>query len=298
MELTCVGNPTIEKPNTYSENQTIRVRAILDLDTTLTSFSGIVAIAEQNTTIYEENGGILPASVTIPDDQTGCTTFVAKSIAGPETDYTTPPGNASVRATDYTSYPASVAQWVDVGGNDRVDWCEQWSDDILASYQERTDEVGLVTRQVMGIQADDYDPDASGSTWTGEDVFHVNPAGPGLRTDQGRALHGTVLHESRHVFQFYDCSRTGFPGMTDNEHDTHEDPDNDDDPLWRADDGDWLPEVVFFDSEAGPNSILDGDATNPNGSQGDVTFDPMAGVVKIALQSDANEFEDDFKHLD
>jgi len=298
MDLERVGAPSIEAANTYSENQTIRVTAKLDMTTPLTSFSGTVNIAEHNTTIYEENGGTLPASVTIPDDQTGSTTFVAKSIAGPKTRFVAGPDHASVHATNYASWVVGVEQWVDTNDNDRVDWLEEWSDDILASYQDLTHEIGGVTGKVTAIGVDLYENGTCGETTMGEETFRLNPAAPDTRTDRERQLHNTILHESRHVFQTYDCYRTGFPGMNDDEHDTHEDPDNDDDPIWQAIDGDWLPEVVFYDSEKGENSILDGDTENANGSHGDDTHDDWLTIAKLALEKDAVEFADKYEHVD
>jgi hypothetical protein len=86
MKLEIEGDTVISDDGNFSEDTTVRVTAVnADTGETLTSFTGDVLIAEQSEIpIYSQNGGTLPSSVPITAG--GTTTFVAKSLAGPNDD--------------------------------------------------------------------------------------------------------------------------------------------------------------------------------------------------------------------
>ncbi|MFC1806606.1 hypothetical protein ACFL09_06475, partial [Planctomycetota bacterium] len=280
-----VGNTSIEAANSYSENTTVRVTAVIKDGVTCTTFTGTVNFAEiPPSDIYTQNGGTLPASVTI--SSAGTTTFVAKSIAGAQEPYTTPPDDAVIEPTNYSFYNPGgtgleIPQWVDNDSDDRVDWCQFWTNSLLVHYQIKTGEPAGVTNQVTGIGADTYEDNSYGSTvWEGT-VFRINPAAPDHRTNADKALADTVLHESRHVFQSFDGNR----GVGD---DDGNGPDNDDD----AGSGDLLPELVYYASERDPNGIQDGD----DAGTGDNSSDDYDTIALPAIQADAIEFAANYRN--
>lgn len=283
MKLERAGNTSIEAANTYSENTTVRVTAVIKDGVTCTTFTGTVNLAEiPPSDIYTENGGTLPASVTISSG--GTTTFVAKSIAGAKETYTTPPDDAEIETTNYSVYnPGArlkIPQWVDNDSDDRRDWCQFWTNTLLVHYQIKTGEVAGVTNQVTGIGADTYGA-LYGSTVGEGTVIRINPAAPNHRTNAAHDLADTVLHESRHVFQHFDGNRS-----VGDDHGNG--PDNDDD----AGTGDCLPELVYYASERNPNGIQDYDDVGT----GDNSFDDYDTIAYPAIQADANEFADKYEN--
>lgn len=297
MKLERVGNTSIEPANTYSENTTVCVTAVIKDGVTCTTFTGTVNLAEIPPSLYTQNGGTLPASVTISSG--GTTTFVAKSIAGAQEPWTTPPDDAEIETTNYSVYnPGArlkIPQWVDNNSNNRVDWCEQWTDAFLSSFQSAGGELELVADTVSGIGADTYTV-CWGSTDWDTNVVHFNPAaedeedgGHKMRTNTANYMKGTVLHESRHAFVSWDTNR----GVGE---DHGAGPDNDDDPGG----GDYLPEVTYHHTEA-DNGIRD--HANPEHEKynwwGDDTNDyvnappedPRKDKVDDAHEDDAWDFD-------
>lgn len=131
MKLEQVGDTVISKDangnfvEPFSEDTTVRVTAVnAETGATLTNFTGEVQIEEMvlpNTVeIYSQNGGELPASVTISGG--GTTEFEAKSLAGPPDDGgNQKPNDAVIITTNYPVRQADptkpprlvIAQWVD-----------------------------------------------------------------------------------------------------------------------------------------------------------------------------------------
>jgi len=279
MELSQTGR-TIEAANSYSENAEIRLTAVFADATCCYDFNGTVNLAEDGTAIYSQNGGTLPASVTI---ENGYEDFDAKSIAGAKTPFLAKPDPAKIKTTNYSVYSIAslpILQWLDENSNQRVDWCEDWVDDLLEEYQGSGGELGIVTGRVSYVAADSYTANTYGQmqAW-GSYAFWINPAATKHRTNGDSYLMDTVLHESRHVFVDWDCHRSV---GTDN----GAGPDNDDDEGT----GDKAPELVYLASETGTTGVRDG----VDVGTGDGTADNYAQVVLPALEADAVDFADDY----
>jgi len=292
MKLELVGNIAIDATNSYSENATVRVTAVdPSSGATLTGFSGKVYLAEDGTGIYSQNGGVLPASVDLLG---GTTEFVAKSLSEAKVAFRTPPDPAKVKSTNFPVYrpwgplspsSLSIAQWVTSGG--RVRWCQEWSDALLTAMKGAGGEVGELANKVSEVRVDDWTSNRYGYTTTGSTVVHVNPAAPRHRTNASHELSDTILHESRHIFQAWECEQSPAGAVNNDAGGLNliDDPNNDDDPGLFSD-GDWLPEIVTYASEMNPNGLRDGIDTGT----GDGSPDSWSIVVSPAWEGDATEY--------
>lgn len=104
----------------YTEDNVIRVTAVrADTGAVLPSFTGTVGITEQNGTLFAENAGELPSSVSISSG--GTATFTAKSHSNPNVTGDGPPPAAQIITTSYPVYGSpgylSVPQWYISGTN-------------------------------------------------------------------------------------------------------------------------------------------------------------------------------------
>ena len=225
MKLEQVGPTVISTDGKYSEDTTIRVTAVRqDTGATVTTFVGTVNIAEDNTAIYTQNGGSLPASVTITSG--GAVTFVAKSLAGPKGFGASgsKPDPALIKTTNYPMYSGtdlSAQQWIISGqqidphaSGQVYDWFQARARDIFSSA---TGDVRTILSAVSSYTIAALN--AQGQTnWTNpptaQSSIVLNPYYSMKRTDTvapnatqlcgqtiTKSFTDTLFHEARHAYQ-------------------------------------------------------------------------------------------------
>lgn len=277
----------IQTDNKYSENRLIFVTAVDPRNgNTFPGFVGTVNIAEDGTSIYTQNGGSLPASITFTAPDQGVKNFWAESLADAQTPYTTRPDPAKIKTTNYDVYGGQsleVEQWCDDDSDGCVDWCEAWVVAIFDHYKTNgIAEVKFVMGLPTVIGPDIWDPTARGLVEWDTTRIQINPAATKHRLNTDKELTRTVLHEARHVYQNWETNRwvgTDHDGLID-------DPDNDDDPRLLAYDGDCLPELVTYGSANNPDGIQD----EVDVGNGDGTWDDFETIAEPAIEGDADEF--------
>jgi hypothetical protein len=238
VKLEQVGNTVINAQNNYSEDTTIRVTAVDETNGMVVNwFTGDVTIAElpaQNNVyvpIYNQNGGVLPPSVKITAG--GTVTFVAQSLAGPDTSKVgaaRKPEPAKIKCGNFPVYGApgylSVPQWIDLGqihelANPGVpDWLELRTLHFFFAHPEDTD-VGKVLRSISCYWVDWLEPvdglpqEANAGPNHGQKgtvIFNpYNDSELRLNADwqgriycfstSGKRHYNTILHEARHCYQ-------------------------------------------------------------------------------------------------
>jgi hypothetical protein len=229
------GSTDISTDGNYTENTTIQVAAVRAQDgNVVTNFGGTVGIAEDTSNptyiqIYTQNvpsGAMLPSVATISSG--GTTTIVAKSLAGPYAGAA--PSDAVLTSTNYPVYQGaelSIAQWVistgtpigpiaATGGNEVFDWLQHRILDI------RTNSSGYLSTVLGSITSYSVSSTLSGAALTTGTVTEINPfytvatrldsaSGTNLcGVSQGKDLADTVIHESRHAYQYLQA--TTIPG--------------------------------------------------------------------------------------
>ena len=257
LEIEKVGgkDTIIEPANKYSENTKIKASAVFaaggpNAGQICTTFTGTVNIAEDGTKIYSQNSGAIPKSITFAASDMGVKSFIVKSLADAKKTFLTKPDPAKLKTTNYPVFGGQsleVKQWVDLNNNNRVDWCEQASDDILSAAKTAGGEKGTVTGHTTGFGADFFEDKKWGKTFDNDKLVFINSAARGHRLNTSKQLTETVLHEARHNYQEHQTDISP-PGSIDNDSDPIEDPDNDDDPGFFSD-GDRLYEIGNFLSE-------------------------------------------------
>ena len=219
MKLELVGPIGISIDGKYSEDTTVRVTAVrTETGTTLTNFTGTVEIAEAGTSIYSQNGGTLPASVSIASG--GTVTFVANSLAGPKFEGAAgaKPDDAMIQTTNYPVYGGSslaIRQWIisgtqiDAKATCQVfDWVQTRTRDIFASA---TGDVSVVLSAISSYTVAVERDDAAGHTSPGG-VVSISPYFMDSRLDSKslgnygfahtqKFFTAIFLHEARHAYQ-------------------------------------------------------------------------------------------------
>jgi len=290
MKLEIFGPLILDPNNHYSESRGIRVTAVDPRNgNTFPKFVGTVNIAEDGTSIYSQNGGILPSSITFTASDQGVKTFGVESLADAKVPFTTKPDPAKIKTTNYEVYGGQsleVEQWVDNNGNGDVDWCEYWVLAMLSNYHTSGSdaEVRFITGLVTHVGPDIWEANTYGKMDWDSTRIKINPAATNHRLDTNDQLTMTVLHESRHVYQSWETNQNVGTDHGDG-------PDNDDDPRLFFPDGDRLPEQVTYTSANNPNGIQDGvDVGN-----GDGDHDDYSTVAEPAIEDDADEFMNNYK---
>lgn len=219
----------IEPGNNYSENWTVRATVVhATSGERLTNFKGRVEIAEDGTGIYIQNvqyGASLPQYLDFTPSDMGVKDFVAKSLAGPKIEMTTPPEVAKIHAVNYPTFGGSLMleQWVTYGQIDPkatgvvYDWMERKMVDIRESA---TGDVATVLA-FMDTYKVFKNPNAMGQTTParqGPREIRLNPHKNCMRIDNYQVpyrdplcthrterlhfqLKRTLLHEARHAYQ-------------------------------------------------------------------------------------------------
>jgi len=277
MRLEKVGNTEIDASHEYSENTTIRVTALFADGTPCTGFTGTVNIAEDQTVIYTQHtdkGAFLPSTVEITSG--GTATFVARSLADPLTEGTTPPDPAFVKTTNYPVYNSeghlAVPQWVDLEQVDTslpnspvyssgpvYDWFETRTMWIFDNASGDADIV--FTRVISYSQFSGSHKGETPQDHSAQQSIALNPHWTEMRLNIPDSDYGhtcqvqmgpdhsqTVLHEARHAYQ--DWLTTQDLGQP-NDRTEPGTPNNDDDR-------DWLVDTVTIDPK---NFLLDTDAS-------------------------------------
>jgi hypothetical protein len=276
VELTKVDNTTIEAGNSYSEN--ILLRATLEPSTV----SGLRArFMEQTTSYYDGQNGatdLTDDNVRIVSFAGGTADLTIKSVSNSDLEAGPPDASITVDLIDASdnvvcgSEVLPVDQWVDEDGDGMVDWLSDHSEDILTHFQGISGIVGDVANTVTGITASSGD---CGSTGLGSTVIGITTTcyTPNRhRLNVNNELSGTVIHESRHVWQM--SLRNRALGTDDDG--SAFTPTNDDDL-------DWLPEETPAGSEGS-------DIEDATAGSGDNTADPF-DTVRNAFETDAYDFE-------
>lgn len=284
MKLEQVGKTVISTDKKYSEDTTIRITAVRSDDgTTITDFTGIVTLEEDGTSIYSQNDGVLPPSVTIAAN--GTATFVVKSLAGPKDETLfLPPDKAKIKTTNYPMRLGSsleVAQWVDTGQlhsrstGTVIDWVEARAKDI---FENATGDVATVLSKIttyeigrgaFGAQVPDF------LTPTPTQRMIINPYILAMRIDSGGGsvcghtrthyFTNSLIHEARHAYQGY--LTTVDLTAPEDKPGVPEEPNNDDDR-------DFLVDQIPFGP---PNILLD---TNTSRETCDTSVRPPSNVAR------------------
>jgi hypothetical protein len=222
-QLSQIGPTVISSDGLYSEDTTIQVTAV-DGTTgqVLTGFNGTVTIAEDGTAIYSQNGGTLPASVTISFDGTG--TFVAKSLAGPKLPIGpsggSKPDPAIITVTNYPIYgpELSIEQWI---SNSQID--PRSSGEVFDWVQARAKDIfAAATGDLLAVlsRASSYSTAPLSGEYGETPVSHsstsqimINPyfnemrvntsGGTVCNNTRSQIFTNTFIHESRHAYQLY-----------------------------------------------------------------------------------------------
>lgn len=216
--------------NDYSEDTTIQVTAVRNSNgDILYGWTGTVPILEDGTTIYFENNGSLPSTVTIPYGDGGATTsFVASSLAGGQATFTPPyigpPADAEITtdngdSSGFSVYQVSslgVPQWRKSSGtidsnvcapNQVYDWFQYKMQDIWDKYPSGNARTML--NEVSCYQVGALDPGTHATTNLASSVVTFTPFTSMARLKSGismcgESINGLVnitLHEARHAYQ-------------------------------------------------------------------------------------------------
>jgi hypothetical protein len=208
---------TISDDGRYSEDTEVRVTAVKSTSgEQLFDFTGTVSLAEiSGDDIFQQNGGELPDSVEL--GFSGTTTFVAKSLAGPQNNGS-PPVDALLVSTSHAVFgeePLLIPQWVD----ERVlhnqsrgpvyDWAEARARDIYATAG------GAVLDALSAV--DGYSQIASGNAGNTPRVhsapttIEINPHFLQSRLNspssavcgqtKAQFFANVLVHEARHAYQ-------------------------------------------------------------------------------------------------
>jgi hypothetical protein len=285
-----IGNTLIDTTNNYSENATISVTAE-DADCGYCPcFTETINILEDTSdpayvAIYSQNGGYLPSSLTFTATDYGIKTFVAKSLAGPKTDGTTPPNVAKIKTTSYPMVDPSgyltVPQWIDLSqvhslsSGAAYDWFESRTLDIFAGA---TGDLATVLSKMSY-----YDQTADASYWgqiidwdhSATTGVYFNPHYNAVRIDgtatticgdpRTKAHTNLVIHEARHCYQDY-LSSADLGSPNDGAG-----PNNDDDCDWLVDSVPIAPTTIILDTGTARSKCTGNDSFS-----GDGTFDNYA----------------------
>jgi hypothetical protein len=208
---------TISDDGSYSEDTEVRVTAVKSTSgEQLFDFTGTVTLAEiSGDDIYQQNGGELPESVQI--GFSGTTTFVAKSLAGPQASGS-PPVDALLVSTSHPVFGGNqlqIPQWVDEAvlhdqsRGPAYDWVEARARDIYATAG------GAVLDALFSV--DGYTLIASGNAGNTPRVhsaptpIQINPHFLQSRLDspssavcgqsKARFFANVLVHEARHAYQ-------------------------------------------------------------------------------------------------
>ena len=233
MKLTLVGpNPTvISTDGLYSENTTVQVTAArADNGAAVSGFGGTVNIAEDGTSIYSQNGGTLPLSVTLNN---GSFIFTAKSLASPAvqggnqngTPAGAAPAPAQIKTINYPVYQGDLAipQWIvpspalDPKATGSVyAWVQKRVLDIFAQHTSSSDPVNTVLAAISTYTAADLPNGAAGEVpsllHAAQSAVTLNPYYTYMRLDSPTAaicgtpaptnsFTNTLVHEARHTYQ-------------------------------------------------------------------------------------------------
>ena len=310
IDLEQEGTTTISTDGKYSEDTTIRATARRsDTGAQLFDFEGTVELAEVGQfPIYQENGGDLPSSVTI--SFSGNTTFVAKSLAGPNEN--NPPEDAEIATTNYPIFggqPLEVKQWVDLQTIDSeravgpvYDWLESRLKDIYDSAGTSGSIFGALST-VSTYTVEDLGPDRFATVEMKHAADHVMKISPFydsiarldspeiahcVNTPVSKAFTYTVLHEARHGWQDFlttvnDLGQDDIPGK----------PNNDDDQDFLVDHINPCPCMTVIDStDIRPVCSPSNNTVFSRGYSGDAVSDQTGALQHLFFphEMDANEF--------
>jgi probable HAF family extracellular repeat protein len=219
LRVSLKGRTQINPGNRYSEDAVVQAEVVFppghpragQIDR---SFQGAIRFSEGPETHYYDGvdgATALPASVNATD---GVATLRLSSVSVSPTGGPPPP--ASVNADcgaclPDPAYPAAtIPQWVDGDSDGFADWLESWANDLLGQMRRTPGEVGAVARSVSRVEpAEQTDPELGnvcGYFVRPTSVLRVSPNCGGdpraHRRNRGAQLSETILHESRHAWQF------------------------------------------------------------------------------------------------
>jgi hypothetical protein len=296
MALSKVGATVISTDGNYSEDTTVQVKAVrCDNGALVSTFTGAVNLAEDGTTIYSQNGGVLPSSVNITSG--GIATVVVRSLAGPRSEGPTglKPLDAQIKTTNFplrNGQTLSIPQWIISGvaidshaTGSVFDWVQAKTRDIFQAAGSQGDLYTVLSKvDSYSIQIGNFHGQTT-LTRALKTPIALNPYYNPMRikaTDgyscgflQINEFRETLLHEARHAYQ-------GARAV-----------DND------VVDRDWLsypagvaPAEIALDS-ATLRKVCDNFGIVPAaqiGFLGPTVFDSYLGNVEWALQMDAETF--------
>lgn len=327
MKLEQVGNTVINAQNKYSEDTTIRVTAVDEqTGATLNWFTGDVTITELPQEegvykrIYSQNGGSLPALVKITAG--GTTTFVAKSLAGPDEEkkgVQRKPNDAEITSGNYPFYGTpshlTIEQWIDrerphfpVAEEGVPDWFEYRTKDFfdahvggnvgtvlskIASY--RIDWVTLNQSPASGLASTDRGRKGTVTfnPYIDERIRLNSEGGTSYCVPKGKNHFNVILHEARHCYQGFIAGANDLANTNDDDN-KPETPKNDDDLDWLVEVMPIAPTNIIVDSGAERDVWKAGDECHRAAYQGDGVKDDYKnadhkGVIN-AVEKDASEF--------
>ncbi len=216
---------TIDSNNNYSEDSTVTVTAVRSDNGSTVSFPfGVNIIETDGFNYYSQNGGSLPSSISLGSN--GTTTFVAKSLAGPNGNG--PPTAAQISTAPYSVYGGgtlSIPQWVSTSSvidphasGSAPDWFKKRSIDLFASPLGNSQAVLAALSGYTITATACGNPAAGACTPQGHvstSITQINPYATSVRINgvaqsnpttcgvyRDHEFQDTFYHEARHAYQY------------------------------------------------------------------------------------------------